>query len=219
MSAQEPDIQSISIVFLGDFNPKIFQPAWFAAQGLIRQKEADEAKIDVIHPEVVSFALEWLVLQVTRERFLASTTQQPYYKIVRDLVLGTFKLLQYTPLNKLGINTDMHFRMDSVENWHALGHRLAPKDLWRDILKNPGMRLLNVEGQRPDEFRGYIRVQVEPSTRILPGVYFQVNDHYEIETIRPGMGAEEMLTIFERVWDDSLIRSKNIVSNILERKP
>ena len=113
----------------------------------------------------------------------------------------------------------MHFRMHSEENWHAFGHQLAPKELWQDLLKNPGMRILTMEGQRPDEFRGYIRVQVEPSIKIHPGVYFRVNDHYEIETLRPGMGSDEMLDIFQRAWGESLPRAQHIISTLLERKP
>lgn len=218
MSAQRPEIQGVTVVFLGDFNPKIFQPAWFAAQGLIRQQEADEARVEIILPEVVSFSLEWLALQVTREQCAMSTTQEPYYAVMRDLIVGTFNLLQHTPLHKLGINMDMHFRMDSEASWHAFGHRIAPKELWQDVLKNPGMRSLTMEGQRPDEFRGYIRVQVEPSIKIHPGVYFRVNDHYEIETLLPGMGSDVMLDIFQRAWRESLTRSNNIISTLLERK-
>jgi len=218
MNAQLPDIQGLSVVFLGDFNPKIFQPAWFAAQGLIRHQEAEEAKVDIIHPEVVSFSLEWLALQVTREQCALTTTQEPYYVVMRDLIVGTFNLLQHTPLHKLGINIDMHFRMDSEASWHAFGHLLAPKDLWQDTLKNPGMRSLTMEGQRPDEFRGYIRVQVEPSIKIHPGVYFRVNDHYEIETLQPGTGSDAMLDIFQRAWGESLTRSNHIIATLLERK-
>ena len=218
MNAQLPDIQSLSVVFLGDFNPKIFQPAWFAAQGLIRQQEAEEAKVEIIHPEVVSFSLEWLAFQVTREQCALTTTQEPYYVVMRDLIVGTFNLLQHTPLHKLGINIDMHFRMDSEASWHAFGHLLAPKNLWQDTLKNPGMRSLTMEGQRPDEFRGYIRVQVEPSIKIHPGVYFRVNDHYEIETLQPGTGSDAMLDIFQRAWGESLTRSNHIISTLLERK-
>jgi hypothetical protein len=52
MSDRLPEIQGISIVLLVDFNPKIFQPAWFAAQNLIRQQEADEATIHIkVHPD------------------------------------------------------------------------------------------------------------------------------------------------------------------------
>ena len=36
MAERIPEIQGANIVLLGDFNPKIFQPAWFAAQDLIR---------------------------------------------------------------------------------------------------------------------------------------------------------------------------------------
>lgn len=77
MSTPQPEIHSISIVLLGAFNPKIFQPAWFAFEELIRKQEAEEANIEIVHPDAVSFALEWLRLQVTRERFTASTTQEP----------------------------------------------------------------------------------------------------------------------------------------------
>jgi hypothetical protein len=218
MSAQLPEIQGVSIVLLGDFNPKIFQPAWFAAQGLIRQQEAEEAQIAIVHQDVVSFNLEWLRLQVTQERFAMTTTQEPYYVVMRDLIVGTFRLLPHTPLYKLGINSNMHFRMNSEETWNSFGDQLAPKELWQDLLKKPGMRSLIMEGQRPDEIKGYIRVQVEPSVKVHPGVYFEVNDHYEVETLRPGMGSDEIVSIFERTWGESLTRSKKIISTLLERK-
>jgi hypothetical protein len=218
MSVQHPEIQSVSVVWLGDFNPKIFQPAWFAAEGLIRKQEAEEANVEIIHPEVVSFALEWLTLQVTRERFFASTSQEPYYEVVRDLVLGTFRLLRHTPVHKMGINTDMHFRMGSEEAWHAFGHRLAPKDLWQGILENPGMRSLTMEGRRPDGCKGYIRVKVEPSVRVHPGVYVNVNDHYEVADPKSVIGSDEIRTLLERSWDESLRRSARIAYALLEKQ-
>lgn len=218
MSVQHPEIQSVSVVWLGDFNPKIFQPAWFAAEGLIRKQEAEEANVEIIHPEVVSFALEWLTLHVTRERFFASTSQEPYYEVVRDLVLGTFRLLRHTPVHKMGINTDMHFRMGSEEAWHAFGHRLAPKDLWQGILENPGMRSLTMEGRRPDGCKGYIRVKVEPSVRVHPGVYVNVNDHYEEADPKSVIGSDEIRTLLERSWDESLRRSARIAYALLEKQ-
>jgi hypothetical protein len=75
-----------------------------------------------------------------------------------------------------------------------------------------------MEGQRPDEFRGYIRVQVEPSIKIHPGVYVRVNDHYEIETLQPGTGSDAMLDIFQRAWGASLTRSNHIIATLLEKK-
>jgi hypothetical protein len=218
MSAHQSELQGVTVVFLGDFNPKIFQPAWFAAEELIRKREAEEATLEIIHPEVVSFTLEWLRLQVTRERFLASTTQEPYYEILRDLILGTFGLLRHTPVQKMGINRDMHFRMPSEDAWHALGHRLAPKALWQGILDTPGMRSLTMEGVRPDAYKGYIRVQVEPSVQIHPGVCIQVNDHYEVEDLKSVVGSEEILTLFDRSWTESLQRSARMIYALMEKQ-
>jgi hypothetical protein len=211
-----PEIQGVSIVLLGDFNPKIFQPAWFAAQGLIGTLESEEAEanVEIIHPDVTIFRLDWLTLQVTRERFLASTAQEAYVEVLRDLVFGTFTLLRHTPAGVMGINLDMHFRMRSEEEWHAFGDRLAPKEQWKGVLEKPGMRRLDMEGARPDGLRGYIRVRVEPSPRIHPGVYFSVNDHYTVENPAAVVGCDEIIDILGRHWGESIKRSENIISSL-----
>ena len=89
MRTDQTVIQGMSIVFLGDFNPKIFQPAWFAQENLIRAQEAEAADIKIINPEIVIFEFEWLSVQITRDRCIFGTTQEAYYEIVRDLCLGT----------------------------------------------------------------------------------------------------------------------------------
>ena len=55
----------------------------------------------------------------------------------------------------MGINRDMHFRIEREERWHALGDILAPKDIWSQKLagcgdrNKPGLRSMTIEGQRP----------------------------------------------------------------------
>lgn len=39
------EIDGATIVLLGEFNPAIFQPAWFGQNGLIGAQEVKEAKI------------------------------------------------------------------------------------------------------------------------------------------------------------------------------
>lgn len=209
-------IQGHSIVLIGNFNTKIFQPAWFGAEGLLQKKEAEEAKIEIIHPDIVIFTLEWLRLVVTPDRFSVETQQEPYDEIIRDLVLGTFKLLRYTPITQMGINKDMHFLMDSEEEWHTVGHKLAPKQLWNGILSDPGMRSLTMEGKRSDGLEGFIRVAIEPSIKIHPGIFFQCNDHYK--TIKPDttVGCDEIINILTNSWKDSHERSKKIINSLLE---
>jgi len=43
-----PEVQESSIVFIGSFNPKIFQPAWFVKEGLIPKQEGHEAEIEIM---------------------------------------------------------------------------------------------------------------------------------------------------------------------------
>ena len=216
MSLTKPGIEGVGIVLVGSFNPKIFQPAWFAAENLIREEEAQAANIQLIHPKVAIFSLDWLHLQVTEEQFTATTTQSSFYEPLRDLVLGTFRLLRHTPVQMMGLNRDSHFRMPTEEAWHAFGHRLTPKEPWAGVLKEPGMRSLTMEGLRPDDLQGYIRVRVEPSGRISPGVFINVNDHYVVKGAEISQGCDEIIDILDREWKRSLDRSAEIVSSLLE---
>jgi hypothetical protein len=218
MSPPKPEIEGVGIVLVGAFNPRIFQPAWFAAENLIREEEEQAAKIELIHHQVAIFSLDWLHLQVTDEQFIATTTQSSFYEPLRDLVLGTFRLLRHTPIRMMGLNRDCHFRMPSEGAWHAFGHRLTPKEPWAGILTEPGMRSLTMEGLRPDNLKGYIRVRVEPSVRVHPGVFINVNDHYEVKDTATVRGCDEIIDILDREWKSSLDRSAEIVSLLLESK-
>ena len=55
MDSPQLKINRHSIVLIGNFNPKIFQPAWFGSEGLIQKKEAEQSTIEIIHPDVVIF--------------------------------------------------------------------------------------------------------------------------------------------------------------------
>ncbi|MFQ5853081.1 MAG: hypothetical protein ACE5JU_21180 [Candidatus Binatia bacterium] len=214
MSQAKPKIEGISIVLLGAFSPPIFQPAWFALHDLIRSEEAEAATVEVIHTEVVSFSIAAVKLQVTPNRYAASTVNPSAYEVLRDLTLGAFRILSHTPIRAMGLNWDLHFRMTSEQSWHEAGHRLAPKDLWTGIIEKPGMRSLTMEGVRPDSNPGYIRVRVEPSIQVHPGVYININDHYEIKDHKPEQGCEDILNILLSNWKAFLNRSQMATSLI-----
>lgn len=212
----QPQIQDHSIVLVGDFNPKIFQPAWFGAEGLIKKSEADGAKIEIIHSDVVVFSLEWLRLEVTHQRFSVLTTQQPYDPIIKDLVVGTFRLLHYTPITGIGINRNMHFETGSEEKWHRAGDILAPKGIWDGVFKKPGLGSLTMQGYRDDETKGLIRARIEPSTRIDFGLFFNINDHYERQNETEN-NSKEMIDVLETNWKASYSRSQDIANLLLGR--
>ena len=206
-------IQSVNIVVLGKFNPSIFHPAWFAAQNLIRAKEAEAANIQIVHPEAAFFQIDWCEVRVVRERFQVGTLQEPYFEPLRDLAGGLFSLLSHTPVQALGINKQYHFQFASEKVWHAVGDRLAPKDIWKDVLDSPGTRQLTIEGTRPDNKAGHIHVLLEPSPDF--GLTIQVNDHYELShSASESSGIETLSTILSENWNECMQRSDKIAKQI-----
>lgn len=218
MHLQQPKIKGHNIVLIGNFNPLIFQPAWFGAEGLLQKLESEKATVEIIHPDAVIFSLDWLRLEVIRERFMVETTQEPFDEIIRDLVIGTFNLLRHTPITKMGINRQMHFPMESEEKWHTAGHKLAPKELWSEILEKPGMCSLTMEESiRRDGLKGYIRVKIEPSAKIHPGIFFEVNNHFETKDASSTVGCDEIINILKNSWAESYKRSENIIYSVYEK--
>jgi hypothetical protein len=212
----QPVIQGVNIVLRGNFSPAIFHPAWLAAQGLIRSQEADEAEVEIVHSEVTQFRVDWLQMTVTTDRFQAGTTQEPYYEPLRDLVIGIFGIIEQTPLRVLGINWNFHYRTKSEDAWNTVGDRLVPKQDWQEVLSGrPGMRTLVVEGERPDNLEGYIRVRVEPSAKAAFGIYVEVNDHYALfSASKSPASAREAITIISEQWDLSTQRGLQIAEKI-----
>ncbi len=218
MRYPQPSLYNSSIVFVGNFNPKIFHPAWFAAEGLIGKQESDGATIEIIHPDIAIFSLGWVRIEVLRGRFKAETRQQPYDEAMRDLVVSIFTLLRHTPLTQMGINLEIHLRMDSFDQWNAAGHKLAPKELWEGQLQAPGMRSITMEeAVRRDGRKGRISVIIEPSVKIEHGLYMAVNDHIVLSDQDSETGSDEMITALKEIWAESHKRSEDIIYTIFER--
>ena len=74
----EIKLQSHSIVAVGDLNPAIFQPAWFAGEGLITRGEAQAATVQMISAQAALFEVDWLSVQVLPERFVATTPNEAF---------------------------------------------------------------------------------------------------------------------------------------------
>lgn len=209
------ELEGLEIVVVGALNPQIFHPEWFARQKLIQDSEAEKATIEVVSPDISSFSIGWARVQVVREYVQFATNQAQNYELLRDLVTGTFKYLRFTPLLKFGINRSTHFRMENQEQWHALGHLLAPKHKWENVMIKPGMVCLQIQGLRPDGYAGKINVAVEPSISVQPGVFIRVNDHFELEESGSESSAEKVIRMLNTEFGESLKRFGAISGAIL----
>lgn len=220
-----PETDTAAIVLIGHFNPMIFQPYWFASQGIFSPDEAKNAKIEVIHSEITVFSIEWLSIRVEKNVFNAISVKQPHIHVL-DFILSTFgNCLIHTPIYHVGINRIIEFKAD-VRNRDKLGKTLAPQSAWgdwgkeiegpKDGEKHGGLREIVMEQRNLDDrYRGHIQAKVEPSKNLNNGILVSVNDHYEIEENDTVIGCEKIITIIKDNFEESMRRSGKIINHIM----
>ena len=129
-----------AISLLGSFNPRIFQPLWFAQNGLLPAEEAEQAEMQMIDRDFCRLHFGWAELVVVQERLQLRTTPETVADAqVRDLLVGLLKLLPHTPIERGSIHHRSDIPIATEEEWHAVGDALAPKELWDGVLEQPGM--------------------------------------------------------------------------------
>lgn len=212
-----PPLIGSTIRLLGSFNPSIFQPAWFARQELIPPAEADAATVHVIHSQISSFETETFGLQVTADSFEITGVGRPFNDLIRDVVYGTFRILEHTPVSSMGINNYEHFEAPSEAAWHRVGHAFAPKDFWSPLLSNPGMQSLIIRGQREDGLPGNIEVRVEPSILVQPhGIFVLVNNHVVVRRDDEVGSAAFLMDVLQSNWTPADEHSRRIIRAVQE---
>jgi hypothetical protein len=222
MAQRVPEINGASIVLTGSFNPAIFQPQWFVRQNLLPEAEAETAKNLVLlaqqAAQVCDFETERFRIQVTTDRFMVMSKAAANPIPIRDLLLGTFFILEHTPATAVGLNRHMHFHLDTVEDWHQLGDRLAPKDGWKGILRGgrPGMRSLLIQSSldgSENPAAPQLFVKVEPSTQVKQGAYFETNESYSFTKDTP---LKTIMDLVRERWEEAYNHATEIADYILD---
>jgi len=213
----ELEIEGTSVVAIGGFNPAIFHPSWFAANNLIRQEEADEAKVEHVTPAISTFEIGLFRVQVIPERLSFETEDPSGVSPLKDLCVATFSILEHTPIRAFGLNSNRHFKMESVDDWHKIGHYFTPKTTWEKLLDKPGMERITIQGQKSDCTAQKVSIRVEPSSRCENGVFVNVNQHYvfsdEIKWAAGGT-SEDFANTLNADWD-AFIEFRSTVSQTL----
>jgi hypothetical protein len=210
-----PEFEGAAIIMIGSFNPAIFQPRWLGAQQLIRSEEAENAKITTIQAELADFSTEWFQLQVLQNRFQLISTDPRNYAPLRDLAAGVFAILPHTPVTVLALAKHFHFQMPSVDSWHAVGHLLAPKRPWEEIMEGPGLRSLLMQGRRKESDGGTLHIKVEPSTKVAHGLYVEVNEEFKAPTDLASDGVRWVPDHLSKYWDQVLEYSDVAAEHLL----
>lgn len=220
MQAPSPETTYTTIVLRGRFNPQIFQPAWLAAQKLIRDAEAEAAEIAIIHPEVVAYALDWARVEVERETLVVGTTPKTEApEQIRDLVLGMIDVLSHTPIAGVGIQFGAHYPMADEPARDALLDRVVPRSSWDRMLQSPALGSMTMQGERMNSdigSAGRALVTVEPSRKLIPhGIYISIAEQYEVADLEePALGSHAAQDALDAIWHTSAAGADSIVSSI-----
>ncbi len=224
-----PEIDNASIVLLGRFNPAIFQPWWFAKNGIIGEQEAFEAEIEIIHPELCKFQTEYFFVQAERNRFMVRSNSGPL-ELIKDFALKTFTdFLTYTPIGILGINRSVHFDAGSNEARIALGKKLAPWEPWgewarsfegEDTEEQGGMLNLTMRQNRSKKegLKGYVRAKIQPSSELSgnSGVFMDINNHYDVVGLEEAVGCSKVMYVLEHQWNKAMGHAEFIINQIMK---
>ena len=189
-----------------------------AVENLVPNSEAEGAKIELLQQEICAINFGNYQLMVTLDRFQLSTEHTPFFPVIYDLVLGMFRLLRHTPLTKLGINSEEHYKLKDTEEWHRFGHLIAPKaGIWDKVLTKPGLRSMTIEGIRPgSESNGATRVTVAPvGDENLHTVSIGLNDEFVVEDDQKQAGTQALLDCLERQWTPSHELFRKSVQHLL----
>jgi hypothetical protein len=222
-----PDTDTVTLVLVGDLNPRIFRPDWFSAQGLLDSETVEAAEVGIIHSEVTEFSTDWVKIHVEKRRFVAVTDEAPHVRL-QDLVARTFgEFLSHTPIYLVGINRTIHFPVSSLQTLDKIGKSLAPHEAWGEwgpeisgsAERHGGLLSLTMEqSELDDRAKGYIRAKVEPSPQFRPvghGVSVDINDHYELSSAEDATGALAAVDLIQSQFQPSLDRSAWITDQVM----
>jgi len=197
-----PAVQGTTIVIVGDFNPAIMHPLWFSNNNLISEEDAKAADTELVHKQVSKFRTKSVLIQVTIDRFLIQTEDPTMFLPLRDLALGTFSILEHTPLRAFGVNRYELFHMRTLKEWHALGDLYTPKTIWKEIMDGPGMKQVTIQGQRANVKDARIEFTLQPIDMATFGVQLRLNEHYDVPTSE---NSQETIAFFlstlHGMWD------------------
>jgi len=216
MAVARTHAEATAVVLSGSFNPRIFEPHWFGAEGLVPEQEASAAEVQLIDQDFCHVNFGWVDLIITQDRLQAETTGETVNDSqLRDLLIGIFRLLPHIPVKAGSIHHRWQIGIDDEEAWHAAGDALAPKELWSDVLTKPGMFDFAMQGLRSDDLAGSIKVRIQPSQAIRPGIFINVNNEFALaETKQEDRAIAELI---ETLWPDAARQATEIKDKLMSQ--
>jgi hypothetical protein len=222
MASEQPphelELRGSTIVLIGGFNPRIFQPMWFHARGLLADVDVDPNSL-VLTEGFVAFQTGVVSVFCAQDRCQFGTTDKtPTPDIIRDLAVGTFTLLGETPVWEVGVNHAAHIPSQN-RRWDDVVAQFGDPQKSLVLLEDQALQTVALVAPRDDGRDGERTVQLQPSARLEEGVWFTMNDHVVVHPVnaRESVGAKEAVEAIEGIWDSSRELSHKLHNRLASR--
>jgi hypothetical protein len=216
----ELEERATAVVLVGRFNPRIFQPAWFDAKGLLAATDVEPTSL-ALTDGFVAFQTPLVSLVCTQERCqLMTTRHSPTPDVVRDLALGTFSFLLETPMWQCGINHAVHIP-PIVRRWDDVTAQFGDPQKALRLLDHQRLNTVELRADRDDGHDGTRTVQLQPSVHLEGGVWFSLNDHVNVLSeaeAQNAVGADDTIAVLESIWDTSRALADAIQDRLAPRR-
>ena len=179
LPAPESDVTSIAI--RGNFAPVRISPRQLHQQRLIGDAEYAESEVQVRIPDEVSvFQAGWLTCEANPDELDIHTQDEADQERLRDLAVEIMRTIEPLEVSQLTLRRAVHFGVSNDEEYDAIGGRLVANEIWNGLLGTTEMRSAVYSGRRSDNYKGRIYIQIEPSSRVAPGFYYEYLDYYDL---------------------------------------
>lgn len=212
---KDREVYTLGLVLLGNFNPTIITPFWLSGKGFIRDSEAEAANVEIIHPEITRFELDWFTFEATPDRIDFKTKRESHFSALKDLVVSVLSALKETPVFAFGLNHLSHFSFKNEKEYENFGYWLSPVQEFSDAMYEPKVLQVQYTETKRDTDEGLLRLVISPSDLILDkkSVVFNTNHHFENKK----GDAKVMIEILLSKWDFSFSKA-NDINNLVWNK-
>jgi hypothetical protein len=217
-----------TIVFLGSFNPAIFQTQWLNKYKILPEQDIQwaegkksektklpESKIIVEEIPYIMVTANHTLLQfpslqieVFPDRYICSSKNKESFSCIKNVTISIFKLLGHTPINAAGINFegDCEFRKGArdILNNLFVNDTSAFKKTFGDDFRIGGSIGFEQEGRR-------ITLRIKGSATLENGINFSLNFHDEIKPSQ----ADLAIDVINRNYDEDIKRTHEIIKNLI----
>lgn len=225
-----PVKQTLSVVFLGSFNPRIFHPTWFQREGLVSAEEEAASLTDskrngpLVTPDLSRCEIgDEISLECMTDRMSINAATTLGEERLRTLAAVLLAKLPHTPITAVGINHLQVFDARDEAEWHRIGDLLVPKEeIWAKAMEGRlGMALVRVEDFRPGPPSVRVWATVEPVREPHPPFRFSMstNWHNDIaKHLSEGVYPTELAADFIATqWEAALDFGRNLANTLFSK--